>query len=127
MLRFVIMIFHYRCGCPIKCHKKLITLTQWPQTTSKKSRRSPDITSASFWFQPYNKIFSYHILYTGSDLIADIGGYLGLFLGLSVFGLVELLEKAIKESKPVVERAATIRSLNKIVNQSCEKKMILMF
>ena len=53
-----------------------------------------------------------------SDLIADIGGYLGLFLGLSVFGLVELLEKAIKESKPVVERAATIRSLNKIVNQS---------
>ena len=115
-----ITIFHYRCGCPIKCRKKWITLIQWPQdeTISKKTKRSPDVTSASFWFQPYNKIFSYHILYTGSDLIADIGGYLGLFLGLSVFGLVELLEKAIKESKPVVERAATIRSLNKIVNQS---------
>ena len=32
-------------------------------------------------------------------MIADIGGYLGLFLGLSVFGLVELIEKAIKENK----------------------------
>ena len=45
------------------------------------------------------KFYSYHRLYTGSDLIADIGGYLGLFLGLSVFGLVELIEKAIKENK----------------------------
>jgi hypothetical protein len=35
------------------------------------------------------------MLYTGSNLIADIGGYLGLFLGLSLFGCVELLEKVI--------------------------------
>lgn len=38
-------------------------------------------------------MFNYHILYSVSNLIADIGGYLGLFLGLSCFGLVEMLEK----------------------------------
>ncbi len=33
------------------------------------------------------------MLYTGSDFLADIGGYLGLFLGLSVFGVVEMVAK----------------------------------
>ena len=33
------------------------------------------------------------MLYTGSNLVADIGGYLGLFLGLSLYGCVELLGK----------------------------------
>ena len=27
--------------------------------------------------------------------MADIGGYLGLFLGLSIFGVIDLLQKAI--------------------------------
>ena len=39
------------------------------------------------------KVYTYHRLYTSSDLVADIGGYLGLFLGLSIFGLVGLLAK----------------------------------
>ena len=40
------------------------------------------------------------MLYTGSDLVADIGGYLGLFLGLSIFGLVETIEKIFLTKKP---------------------------
>ncbi len=38
------------------------------------------------------------MLYTGSDLVADIGGYLGLFLGLSAFGIVQILEQMIKSN-----------------------------
>ena len=39
------------------------------------------------------------MLYTGNDLIADVGGYLGLFLGFSVFGLFEIFEKTFKKVK----------------------------
>ncbi len=52
-------------------------------------------------------MYSYHFLYTGSDFMAGVGGYLGLFLGLSIFGLVELAEtvfKSSKERKKVDER-----------------------
>lgn len=44
-------------------------------------------------------MYSYHLLYNGHDLVADIGGYLGLFLGMSIFGFVELIEKAILKKK----------------------------
>jgi hypothetical protein len=59
------------------------------------------------------KIFTYHLLYSGTDLIADIGGYLGLFLGLSAFGLVELFEKVYKANKPkeVVDLAKVTSSI----------------
>lgn len=40
------------------------------------------------------------MLYTGTDLVADIGGYLGLFLGMSVFGLVQVFSNIIKKDKP---------------------------
>ncbi len=37
------------------------------------------------------KVFNYHFLYTGANLVADIGGNLGLFLGLSVFSCVQVM------------------------------------
>ena len=46
------------------------------------------------------KTYSYHVLYSGTDLIADIGGYLGLFLGMSVFGIISLFSQLIHEEKP---------------------------
>ncbi len=44
-------------------------------------------------FPEHFKVYTYHMLYSGSDFLADIGGYLGLFLGLSLFGLVEIFTK----------------------------------
>ena len=46
------------------------------------------------------KTYSYHLLYNWSDLIADIGGYLGLFLGMSVFGIISIFSQFIHEEKP---------------------------
>jgi hypothetical protein len=43
-------------------------------------------------FAPDVKIYSYFQLYTSDNLLADIGGYLGLFLGLSVYSLFEVIE-----------------------------------
>jgi hypothetical protein len=44
-----------------------------------------------FQFAPDVKIYSYFQIYTGDNLVADIGGYRGLFLGLSVFSLFEII------------------------------------
>jgi hypothetical protein len=36
--------------------------------------------------------------------LADIGGYLGLFLGLSIFGLIEVFEKILKKFRRKIKR-----------------------
>ncbi len=46
-------------------------------------------TLFSFQFGRHVEVFSQHYLYTSSSLLADFGGFLGLFLGLSVFTLAE--------------------------------------
>lgn len=38
--------------------------------------------------------YVFYMLYTTDNFLADVGGYLGLFLGLSCFGLIELAETA---------------------------------
>ena len=48
-------------------------------------------------FAPDVKIYSYFQIYTGDNLVADIGGYLGLFLGLSVYSLFELIESVLNK------------------------------
>ena len=42
------------------------------------------------------KVVRAHYLYSGLSLIAEIGGYVGLFLGISVIQVNRLLERAIK-------------------------------
>jgi hypothetical protein len=42
--------------------------------------------------------------------LADIGGYLGLFLGLSIFGLIEVFEKVFRNMK---------RKLVRVMIQDC--------
>ena len=58
---------------------------------------TPPPTSSCFilqFLEDFNLV-TFHVLYNGTSLLADVGGYLGLFLGLSIFGLFELAEKAV--------------------------------
>ncbi len=54
---------------------------------------------ASSQFRPYVKVFRYHYLYEVTDLLADIGGYLGLFLGLSVFSVAQFTDQYLQRKK----------------------------
>ena len=63
-----------------------------------------------FQFRKDFKLFTYHLLYTGTSLLADVGGYLGLFLGLSCFGLFELFEKALNARKKYERRKSSMIS-----------------
>ena len=42
------------------------------------------------------KVVGAHYLYSGLSLIAEIGGYVGLFLGVSVIQINKIIEKALK-------------------------------
>merc|ERR1719468_255072 len=93
-----------RCGCPIPCRRKNLELAKWP-TMRKNFRQKRNTKTKNVFFQMKStiKVYSHHVLYSGSDLVADIGGYLGLFLGLSVFGLAQLItHNVLKESKKII-------------------------
>ena len=83
------------------------------------------------------KTYSYHILYSGTDLIADIGGYLGLFLGMSVFGIISIFSQFIHEEKPkkvfnlakqtslIVRESMIIRDFAKAQDETATAKRII--
>ena len=58
-----------------------------------------------FQFDPRAEKVEYFLIYNSNDLLADIGGYLGLFLGLSCFGIVELFGKLFSSSAADVNRS----------------------
>ena len=43
----------------------------------------------NFQIEPIVKVYNFHLLYTEFDLLADAGGYMGLFLGCSMYTFVE--------------------------------------
>ena len=48
--------------------------------------------SIAFAFKPNVKVFKSYLVYNELSLIAEIGGYVGLFLGWSVYQLSDTLE-----------------------------------
>ena len=44
-------------------------------------------TGAKFMFDQYIRVTTSYVSYTGLELVAEVGGYVGLFLGLSVYHL----------------------------------------
>ena len=64
--------------CPYPCH----FLRTWITNTEHE-----DKTSIWLDFDKYIKVTISNYSYTGLELLAELGGYVGLFLGLSVFDL----------------------------------------
>lgn len=83
-----------RCGCREPCLRTRIDLVRWDQSPSDFGRGYAT-NNIQFHFARDFKVYVFQTVYTMDHLLADVGGYLGLFLGLSCFGLVELLETAV--------------------------------
>lgn len=41
----------------------------------------------------YIKVYRYYLRFDDEEFVADVGGYLGLFLGLSCFSLAQYISK----------------------------------
>ena len=61
-----------------------------PYYAKKKSAKMEIITSENI------KVTESHWLYTGLSMIAEIGGYVGLFLGVSIIQINHVFASAIK-------------------------------
>ena len=58
------------------------------------------IISGQMNFDKYIKVTKVKYSYTELELLAEFGGYVGLFLGISVFHLSEIIEKIINYQFP---------------------------
>ncbi len=103
-----------RCGCKIPCKKKMLKLRKYDRRESRaKDGRVSDEDGrvfASIHFQPFVKCFTYHYLYSATKFVADVGGYLGLFLGLSAFSVVEIVESVLKRRRKKKERKSALKN-----------------
>ena len=75
--------------CPYPCH----FLRTWITNTEYEDKTSHDNGSIWLDFDKYIKVTISNYSYTGLELLAELGGYVGLFLGLSVFDLRLVFDK----------------------------------
>ena len=95
--------------CPYPCHFLMTRLTnmEYKEKTSQYNNNS-------IWleFDKYIKVTISNYSYTGLELLAELGGYIGLFLGLSVFDLRLVFNKICNTLAPnKVSTSSTIASV----------------
>jgi len=76
--------------CKVPC-RKLMTKTSF--LTDGNSNKS-DIANIAFHLRDRVEITEEYLVYTGHSLIAEVGGYVGLFLGWSVLGEISTLAES---------------------------------
>ena len=83
--------------CLFPCHYSKISVT--PLIIRRKEMpKSKMKDQMQLIFDKYIKVTQSSISYTGLELLAELGGYVGLFLGLSVFDLKHAIYKIINYS-----------------------------
>ncbi|CAI5438369.1 unnamed protein product [Caenorhabditis angaria] len=156
------------CNCPQPCEQDSYSITvstaQWPSNTYTPTECTPGSTATSQpwltlsetcleWYQQntllieiYYERMNYQVLtesaaYTFVNFISDVGGQVGLFLGMSIISVIEFLvlifllcfycathksrkedfekiEKDINHAKSEVDRVANRRKQNEIYDPS---------
>ena len=58
-------------------------------------------------------------------MVADIGGYLGLFLGLSIFGVIDLFQKAILVKRKASSKSSSEENISnlKVIDEDTKGKV----
>ena len=51
-----------------------------------------EVQQLNFKFEKYTRVTKARLAYTGLELVAEFGGYVGLFLGISVFNLSQVFD-----------------------------------
>ena len=73
--------------------------------TPGRKRINDDKAIIKFFFPENIQVHEAYYVYDGLSLIAEIGGYVGLFLGWSVFQITDLIELSIDSCKRRLESA----------------------
>ena len=82
-------------GCNEPCSYVTIRMT----TIWEKPKKYKTISRAIIYFKEKIKVTKAYHMYSGLTLIAEIGGYVGLFLGVSINQLTNLLDVFILQIK----------------------------
>ncbi len=69
------------CGVP-KCNK-----TTWDFKTTRDSKSEMDAIIVAVYASPGVSVIREKLIYGKTNLLSDIGGYLGLFLGYSLLSV----------------------------------------
>ena len=87
-------LFHYKYGISSlnygKCNEACTHLTTRLSVVS--SNENNDYGILDIKFKPKVLTIESYFIYTGASFLAEVGGYVGLFLGFSVYQLTELFD-----------------------------------
>ena len=80
--------------CPYPCNFIKLSATTTKLRTAATTKKYIKI-----YFGQYIKVTEVYFSYTGLELIAEFGGYVGLFLGISVFDINQVITRFMNNFK----------------------------
>ena len=98
--------------CPYPCQFLMTRLTNMEY----RDKQCHDNCSIWLEFDTYIKVTISNYSYTGLELLAELGGYVGLFLGLSVFDLRLVFSKICNTLMP--NKPSTVASVLETVDSN---------